>query len=72
MAKMIVQDYTTVSELVKATKGRIKVNRMGNSYAGIYWEVIMDDYFDNPERDVELENLRVEEMREELNNESNG
>lgn len=42
--KIILQDYTTVAELIKfadKNKKKIKVNRKGNDFVGIYWEVIL-------------------------------
>lgn len=39
--KIILHDYQTVAELIKAFKGRIEVKRMGDDYSGIYYEVII-------------------------------
>ena len=35
--KIVLTDYTTVAELIKAFK--VKVERKGDDYSGIYWEV---------------------------------
>ena len=35
--KLIIKDYQTVAELIKAFK--VKVERKGDDYSGIYWEV---------------------------------
>ena len=37
--KLILHDYQTVAELIKAFK--VKVERKGDDYSGIYWEVTM-------------------------------
>lgn len=40
--KIIIQDYTTVTELIKFAHNnnkKIVVNRMGDDYSGIYYEV---------------------------------
>lgn len=42
MEKIILQDYTTVAELIKYAQNndkKIEVKRMGDDYSGIYWEV---------------------------------
>lgn len=42
MAKtIIVHDFTTVCELIKAF--HVKVERKGDDYSGIYWEVEIYD-----------------------------
>lgn len=35
--KIILHDYQSVAELIKAFK--VKVERKGDDYSGIYWEV---------------------------------
>ena len=37
--KLILQDYRTVAELIKAYDGIVRVERKGNDYVGVYWEV---------------------------------
>ena len=42
MGKIIVEDYTTVAELIKyaqKSKKKIEVEVVGDEYSGVYWEV---------------------------------
>ncbi len=39
MKKLILHDYQTVAELIKAFGGKVKVKRMGNDFVGVYYEV---------------------------------
>ena len=44
MAKIILQDYKSVAELVKfalKNKHKIDVKRMGDGFSGIYYEVVI-------------------------------
>jgi len=37
--KIILHDYQTVVELIKAFKGRVEIKRMGDEFSGVYYEV---------------------------------
>lgn len=59
--KLILHDYTTVIELIKfarANKHVITVEKKGNDFAGVYWEIKLK-IPKNPLRKTKYEKKRI-------------